>query len=75
MEVVSGWTGLGLLVGLGAALGLTRYLESLLYSVRPTDPAVFGLAIVTLMAIAAAACYFPASRAARVDPITVLCEE
>ena len=66
---------LGLFIGLAAALALTRYLEALLYSVRPTDPAVFVLAIATLLLVAASACYLPARRAARVDPIVVLREE
>jgi putative ABC transport system permease protein len=73
-EILSSGLGLaavGLLMGLGAAFALTRYLEALLYSVRPTDPAVFALAIATLLLVATAACYLPARRAARVDPIVV----
>jgi putative ABC transport system permease protein len=77
-EILRGGLGLaalGLFIGSGAALALTRYLEALLYSVRPTDPAVFALAIATLLLVAAAACYLPARRAARVDPIVVLRED
>jgi len=66
---------LGLLIGFGAALALTRYLKTILYSVRPTDPAVFALAIGLLLLVSTTACFAPASRAARQDPMAVLREE
>lgn len=77
-EILSGGlrlTGLGLLFGLGTSFALTRYLQALLYSVRPTDPEVFGIAIAILLLVAMVACYVPARRAARVDPMVVLREE
>jgi putative ABC transport system permease protein len=66
---------LGLFIGLAATLALTRYLEAMLYSVRPTDPAVFAFAIATLLLVAPSACYLPARPASRVDSIVVLREE
>ena len=77
-QVLSGGmrlTAIGVVIGAGAALALTHYLEALLYAVRPNDPAVFASAIATLVLVAAIACYIPARRAARVDPIVVLREE
>ncbi len=63
---------LGSLTGMAAALGLTRYLQSQLFGVRPTDPPTF-LAVCALLAmIAFLACYIPARRAMRVDPIVAL---
>ena len=65
----------GVVLGVVVSLGLTRLLGSLLFGVRATDPLVFGAAAVTLVVSAFAACFFPARRATRVDPIVVLrCE-
>ncbi len=65
----------GAAVGLGAALGLRRLMRSLLYGVQPSDPASFALAAAVLIAVALFACWLPARRAARLDPIQVLREE
>ncbi len=62
----------GLAVGLGAAWALTRLLSSTLYQVDATDPAIFLAVALALGAIALLACYLPARRAARVDPMIAL---
>ncbi len=67
--------GAGLAIGLGAALGLTRTLRSLLFGVTSTDLVTFGLAAVALGLVALAATYLPARRAARVDPVVALRQE
>jgi ABC-type antimicrobial peptide transport system permease subunit len=62
----------GVALGVVGALTLTRAMEALLYNVQPTDPATFAISALLLVAIAAAACYLPARRATRVDPIIAL---
>ncbi len=68
-------TFIGIVVGLGFAWGLSRFMESLLYGVDPLDPATFVAVIVTLVGVASLAAYLPARRAARVDPLEALRHE
>jgi ABC-type antimicrobial peptide transport system permease subunit len=65
-------TALGVCVGVAAALGLTSLMRSLLFGVQFTDPATFATVVVLLVAVALAACYIPARRAMRVDPMVAL---
>jgi putative ABC transport system permease protein len=65
----------GVALGLAGSLALTRFLESLLFGVTPTDPLTFGAVALLLVGVAAVASYLPARRATRVDPMTVLRQE
>lgn len=63
---------LGLAIGVLGALGLTRLLSSLLFQVQPGDPAILSLVAGVLVFVALLACYIPARRAAKVDPMIAL---
>ena len=65
-------TAAGVLVGLAGAWALSRFMESILYEVSATDPVTFVSVAAVLIAVAAAATWFPAHRAARIDPATAL---
>jgi len=62
----------GIAAGVAGAYWLTRVMESMLFIVKPGDPLTLAAAAVTLLATAALACYIPARRATRVDPLVIL---
>jgi len=71
------WMGLqlvaiGVVVGLLASLGVTRVIASQLYGVSPHDPLTLAVVVAVLLIVGCAACYFPALRATRVDPMVAL---
>ncbi len=63
---------LGIAIGIAAGLGLTRLMASLLFDVKPTDPTTFAGVAMLLAVVALAACYIPARRATRIDPMVAL---
>jgi putative ABC transport system permease protein len=63
---------IGIAAGIAGALAAVRAMSSLLYGVSATDPATFASISLTLLAIAILACYLPARRAAKVDPMVAL---
>jgi ABC-type antimicrobial peptide transport system permease subunit len=67
--------GIGVLAGLGAALALGRLVASMLYGLKPWDPATLVSSAALLIAVAMTASWFPAKRAAGVDPMRALRHE
>jgi len=65
-------TVIGITVGICGAFTLTRFLASLLFDIKPTDPVTFAGVAALLLIVALAACYIPARRAMRVDPMVAL---
>jgi predicted permease len=64
--------GLGLAIGLGGAFALTRLVQTLLFETSPTDPVAIAATSAVLLFVALTACYLPARRASRVDPMVAL---
>jgi ABC-type antimicrobial peptide transport system permease subunit len=64
--------GIGVVIGLGAAAGLTRLLSTLLYGISPLDPVTYVVVPVILVTATVVASYLPARRAAAVDPVEAL---
>ena len=65
-------TAVGIIIGIGGAIALTRLIHSLLFNTSTTDPFTFILISVLLSLAAFFACYLPARRAAKVDPLVAL---
>jgi putative ABC transport system permease protein len=68
-------TGLGVIFGMAAGLGLTRFMESMLFETKPYDPVVYLLVAAVLLVAGGAASWIPATRAARADVIRLLRSE
>jgi putative ABC transport system permease protein len=67
--------GIGLFIGLIGALSLSRFIANQLHKVSAVDPATFALISLLLAAVALLACYLPARRATKVDPLIALRRE
>jgi ABC-type antimicrobial peptide transport system permease subunit len=63
---------LGAGIGMLISMALTRLMKNLLFGVSPTDPLTFGTIVLLLMSVALLACYFPARKAIKVDPMVAL---
>jgi putative ABC transport system permease protein len=63
---------IGLILGLAAAAGAARVIQTLLFDVRPLEPAIYAAVAITFAIVAALACLLPSLRASRIDPIVAL---
>jgi putative ABC transport system permease protein len=63
---------IGAAIGIAAAVGVTRFMASMLFGIKATDPATFIGVAIMLVVVALAACYIPARRAMKVDPMVAL---
>jgi putative ABC transport system permease protein len=66
---------LGVAIGIASALALAQLVAAMLYEIKPFDPASYGVTAAILLAVAVLACYVPARRAARVDPVVAMRQE
>ncbi|HEY2819543.1 MAG TPA: ABC transporter permease [Candidatus Acidoferrum sp.] len=66
---------IGVVLGAGLALALTRFITRSLYGVKPTDPLTYAIVAIVLIAVALLACFIPAHRAVKVDPMIALRHE
>jgi putative ABC transport system permease protein len=66
---------IGIAIGMALSIALTRIMTHLLFGVGATDPTTFAAVGIVLAVVAAFACYFPARRATRVDPVRALRQE
>jgi ABC-type antimicrobial peptide transport system permease subunit len=65
----------GIAMGMAGALALTRLIRAMVFGLSTADPGTFGVAAVSLVAVAALAAYVPGARAARLDPLTAMRRE
>lgn len=68
-------TAAGIIVGTAGAIGLTRVLQKLLFEISPTDPLTFAAVGAIVSGLTIVACYVPACRAARIEPMKALRSE
>lgn len=66
------WLGIGVVIGVPASVALAKILQNRIWGIKSVDPLTLGAVVVVMMAVGIAACYFPARRATRVDPMQAL---